>query len=156
MASDDLKRIVAAEVALGARTGELADRFGYTSRGMRKLVHSPEVQQIVAEERQALAEEVDRYRAQLVGMGDRALERIRATLEDPRHPKAVETARWLLDRVAFGRGEAPQIQVNVDAHLNQQVVSLLNEKVPGIARSLEGYSDAPIEQDPRLISPPTR
>ena len=154
MASDDLKRLVATEVALGASTGELAERHGYTSRGMRKLVHSPGVQRLVAEERQALAEQVDRYRADLVGMGDLAVERVRSVLEDPRHPRAVETARWLLDKVAFGRTEVAPSEPALSVTLSNEALAFLNEKLPSLAASLAEEVPVNIEDDPRLFRPP--
>jgi hypothetical protein len=154
MASEDLKRLVAAEVAHGASTSDLAGRFDYTPRGMRKLIASPGVQQLVAEERRALAEQVDRYRAQLVGMGETAIENVRRVLDDPRHPRNAEMSRWLLDKVAFARTEAPQVEVNVDARLSQQAIVFLAERLPGLAASLEGQAPIRIEEDPNFFPAP--
>jgi hypothetical protein len=152
MASEDLKRLVAAEVAHGASTGELAERFDYTARGMRKLIASPAVQHLVAEERQALAEQVDRYRVQLVGMGEKAIENVRRVLDDPRHPRNAETSRWLLDKIAFGRGDASQAEApGPSVNLTQQAIVFLNERLPKLAESLDGYTPVPLEEDPHLI-----
>ena len=51
------------QLALGASTGELAACLDYTPRGMRKLIATEGVQRLVVEERRALAETLDDYRA---------------------------------------------------------------------------------------------
>jgi hypothetical protein len=159
MASEDLKRLVAAEVALGASTGELAERFDYTPRGMRKLVATESVQRLVAVEREALAETLDQYRAQLVDLGAVAIENIRRVVEDPRHPRNAEMSRWLLDRIAFPRAETLEAQVTAPPGPTQEEVRALTEAFETVRRlheQHEQYRLPPIEQDPHLLPARTR
>ena len=54
MASNDLKQAVAREITEGHSISEIARRHGYTYRGMWGLSRTPEVQCLVARERERL------------------------------------------------------------------------------------------------------
>jgi uncharacterized protein YoaH (UPF0181 family) len=54
MASEDLKRLVAREIASGEPIAQVARRHGYTWKGMKKLTESPDVKRLIAGEREAI------------------------------------------------------------------------------------------------------
>jgi tRNA(Phe) wybutosine-synthesizing methylase Tyw3 len=59
MASEDLKHIVAREIASGETIAELARRCGYTGKGMKKLVRTAAMQQPIQGERQRRGPDLD-------------------------------------------------------------------------------------------------
>jgi hypothetical protein len=65
----------------------------------------------------------------MIDLGRKAIENVRRAIEDPRHPRNVETSRWLLDRIAF-RPEAAQVEVRMNV-ISAEVVQQLRE--PSIA-----------------------
>jgi len=99
MATEDLKKIVARETASGERTSDIARRHGYSRRGMAKLLASEEVQRLTEAEREKLDELTEQHRAKLVLCGATALEQIRQVIEDPDHPRCLDTSRWVLDKI---------------------------------------------------------
>jgi len=157
VASDDLKRIVASEVALGASTGELAARFDYTPRGMRKLIATEGVQRLVVEERRALAETLDDYRADLVDIGAMAVENIRRIVGDPRHPKNAELSRWLLDRLAFPRPDSLAVQVDLPPPPTQEQSQAIADALQRLLaiKERDRREMPPIEDSPHLVRPTT-
>jgi hypothetical protein len=56
MATDDLKRLVAREIGHGESIADVARRHGYSWKGMPKLVRSTDVQRLIDQEREKLAE----------------------------------------------------------------------------------------------------
>ena len=61
MASDDLKLLAAREIASGETIAEVARRHRYTWKGMKKLVDTPKVQQLVEAERRRIGELAERW-----------------------------------------------------------------------------------------------
>jgi hypothetical protein len=151
--SADLQRIVASEVALGRATGELAERHGYTKRGMRKLISSPGLQVLIAEERESLAERAEQYRLELLGLGETAIENVRRAIEDPQHPRNVETSRWLLDKVCYPPRHSV-VEVNVEPQPSEAVLRQLAEALDRarVARTPPPGSRIPLLED-HLIEP---
>jgi hypothetical protein len=146
---------VASEVALGRATGELAERHGYTKRGMRKLISPPGVQALIAEERESLAERAEQYRLELLGLGETAVENVRRAIEDPQHPRCVETSRWLLDKVAFPPRNSV-VEVSVDTGPSEAVLRLIAESLDR-ARALRTVPPGvrvPLLEDHLFTSPP--
>lgn len=130
MATDDLKRLVAREIAHGECIADVARRHGYSWKGMHKLVRSPDVQRLIAEEREALEDLAEQYRAQLVMGGATALDNVRRVVEDPDHPRCLDTSRWLLDKVLPRRNDTPTVAIAmqaVDAQVLANVAGMLRE-----------------------------
>ncbi len=100
MASDELKLLVAREIASGESVADVARRHGYSWKGMKGLVERPEVRRLVGQERERLVDLAEAHRARLVVLGGRALDGIRRTIEDRQDPQHSQTCRWLLDKLA--------------------------------------------------------
>ena len=82
MASDDLKLLVAREIASGESVADVARRHKYSWKGMKQLSERPEVRRLVGQERERLHELAEAHRAGLVILGGRALEGIRRAVEN--------------------------------------------------------------------------
>jgi hypothetical protein len=154
MASADLQRLVAHGVASGESTSSLARRFGYTDRGMRKLIASAPVQRLLALERARQEELADEYRARLVLAGAKATETIERVVDDPEHPGNVPTSRWLLDRVCYPRTDPAPVTVQVGGvasippELQVELQRILDEAE---ARRATMAAMVPLEDDPHLL-----
>jgi hypothetical protein len=154
MASQELKRLIAHKLACGERIADLARRHDYTYRGMAKLVKSDDVQALVAQEREALEERLTEYRAQMVLNGRYAVENVRRVVEDPNHPKNLETSRWLLDRMLFPRPDGPQVNVEVWP-TSEATAKQLCAQVERLLQRPEG-EPIDIDNDPHLMKPGKR
>jgi hypothetical protein len=136
MASDHLKAQIAREIAHGERIAEVARRHGYSWKGMQKLVRNPDVEALIAQEREALDEAAERYRAELVLCGDTAIENVRRVVEDPDHPRNLDTSRWLLDKILPSKNQAPSVAIALQtesryAEVAEEIAAglkLVNEK----------------------------
>ncbi len=95
MASEDLKLIVAREIACGETIAEVARRNGYTWKGMKKLVRTAAMQQLIQVERQRLQSLNDQCRARLQQLGPEALDHIAEVLRDSKHPKSLSRNRLM-------------------------------------------------------------
>ena len=99
MASDDLKLLVAREIASGESVADVARRHGYSWKGMKQLSERPEVRRLVGQERERLHELAEAHRAGLVILGGRALDGIARVIADRQNPHHVATCRWLVDKL---------------------------------------------------------
>jgi len=70
---------------------------------MRKLVDTADVQGLIEAERQRLAELSDRCRAQLLQIAPEALDHICAVVRNPKHPKCLDTSRFVVEKVLPAR-----------------------------------------------------
>ena len=99
MASDDLKLLVAREIASGESVADVARRHKYSWKGMKQLSERPDVRRLVGQERERLHELAEAHRARLVVLGGRALDGIKRTVEDRQDPQHAQTCRWVLDKL---------------------------------------------------------
>ena len=135
MATEDLKKHVAREIASGERIADVARRHSYSWKGMAKLVATADVQALIAEQRDALDEAAERYRAQLLLGGETAIENVRRVVEDPDHPRNLDTSRWLLDKVLPAKNQAPTVAVAVQT-LDAQVMGEIAESLSAVRERL--------------------
>jgi hypothetical protein len=142
MASKDLKELVAREIASGETIADAARRHGYTWKGMKKLVETGEMQQLVEAERQQIREAAERCRAQLLQVTPKAVENVAAVLGNPRHPKQLETSRWVIDKVLPGRTTVEaEVSVGPSAR-DAQLQAELDAVFVQISKSLQQLSEA--------------
>ena len=141
MASDDLKLLVAREIASGETVAEVARRHSYTWKGMKKLLDTPGVQQLVEAERQRIGELAERCRVQLLQLAPEALANIAAVLRNARHPKRLETSRFVLEKILPGR---TTVEANVTVNPAGHDAALLEEATVEIAKSLRQLSEAQV------------
>ena len=99
MASNDLKLLVAREIASGESVADVARRHKYSWRGMKQLSERPEVRRLVGQERERLVDLAEAHRAGLVVLGGRALDGIARVIADRQNPHHVATCRWLVDKL---------------------------------------------------------
>ena len=103
MASDDLKHLVARDIATGETIAEVARRHGYTWKGMKKLVRTAPMPELIQVERQRLHTLNDQCRARLLQLGPEALDHIGEVLRDPKHPKRLDAARFVIEKILPNR-----------------------------------------------------
>jgi len=113
MASDDLKHLVAREIASGETIADVARRHGYTWKGMKKLVETAEVQALINAERQSIGELGERCRARLFQLAPEALDNIAEMLRNRKHPKRLETSRFVVEKILPARAML-QAEVHVE------------------------------------------
>jgi hypothetical protein len=131
MATEDLKKIVARQAACGEPTSAIAERFGYSRRGMAKLLQSEEVQRLTDEERQKLDALAEELRGELVLVGRKALQNLREIIEDVTHPQCINVSRWALERI-LPRTDGPAVAIALEApaipaHVAAEIAESLNE-----------------------------
>lgn len=148
MASDDLKHLVAREIASGETVAEVARRHGYTWKGMKKLVDTPEVQALVQAERHCIAELGEQCRAKLLQLGPQALDNIAEVLRNRKHPKCLETSRFVVDKLLPPRTML-EAAVSVGASVRDaESQAMLDEAMIKIANSLQALREANAGRDP--------
>ena len=103
MASEDLKRLVAREIASGESIADLARRHGYSWKGLKQLSERPDVRRLVAAERRKIDDLADQTRAELVLLGPAAIKNVQAVVDDPDHPKSLETSRFVIGKIVPSR-----------------------------------------------------
>lgn len=147
-ATPDLKRRIAVEVAAGATVTELARTHSYSVRGMRELLKRHDVRALTAAERAKLETLLDQHRAQLVLTLGLAIENIQAAIADPRHPRCLETSRWLLDRVMGTKPD--RLEPVVEERLTRAEAEELRLSFDRLSGMLSGQECQPLEESPYL------
>ena len=122
MATEFLKRLVAREIASGESIADLARRHSYSWKGMKQLSERPDVRRLVAAERQKIDDLADQTRAELVLLGPAAIKNVQAVVDDPDHPKSLETSRFVIGKIVPSRSA-------VEAHLTGQQEMLADPRV---------------------------
>src|SRR5262245_57049132 len=142
MASDDLKQLIAREIASGETIAEVARRHRYSWRGMKKLVDKPEMQQLIQAERQRNGELAERCRVRLLQLGPEALDHIAEVLRNPKHPKCLETSRFVVEKILPNRTML-EAEVNVGVAVRDaESQKILDDALLDIARSMKAISEA--------------
>ena len=143
MASEDLKHLIAREIASGDTIAKIARRHGRSWRGIRRLVDTPEMQQLVQVERQRIAELGEECRSRLFQLGPKALENIARVIHNPRHPKNLETSRFVVEKILPARavieGDA---HAGASAPLDAESKAILTQAFVDIAEGLKRFNDA--------------
>jgi len=148
VASQDLKRLIARDLAAGERPVNIARRHGISDRTVRNLRRDPEVLRHLADERGLLEALVERHRAALVLAGKAAAERVCEAVGNPLHPRALETSRWLLDKLICDRKSDQNVNVRhgVDVATMESLVSRLQH-----LRSTLPKEPIDIANDPQIF-----
>src|SRR5262245_48348530 len=142
MASQDLKQLVAREIASGETIAEVARRCGYTWKGMKKLVTTLGMQQLIQAERERNGALAERCRFRLLQLGPEALDHIAEVLRNPKHPKRLETSRFVVEKILPARTML-EAEVNVDVSVRDAATqALLDQTLIDIARSMKKLSEA--------------
>jgi len=142
MASEDLKHLVAREIASGETIAEMARRHAYSWKGIRKLVDTPEMQQLIQAERQRIQTLGDQCRAQLLQLAPDALDRIGAVVRNAKHPKCLETSRFIVEKILPAR---TMVEAEVKVGTTQrdaETQALLDDALINIASSLRQLGEA--------------
>src|SRR5262245_57996539 len=134
--------IVAREIASGETVAEVARRHGYSWRGMKKLVETPQMQQRIRGERQRIQTLGDQCRAQLLQLGPNALDHLGEVLRNPRHPKRLDAARFVVEKLLPNRTML-EADGNVGVSVRDpETQKLLDDTMIKIAESLKALHEA--------------
>ena len=148
MASDDLKHLVAREIASGGTIAEVARAHGYSWKGLKKLVDKPDMQRLIEAERQRIQTLGDQCRAQLLQLGPTALDNIAEVLRDPRHPKRLEISRFVVEKILPTRTMV-EAELNVASARDPESQSEMNHLLVQMAQHLQALREADAdERDP--------
>jgi len=148
MASSDLKHLVAREIASGETIAEVARRHGYSWKGMKKLVDTPEMQALVQGERQHIAQLGERCRVRLLQLGPIALDNIAEVLRNRRHPKRIETSRFVVEKILPTRTMVEaELSVGVSAP-DPEGDAMIRDALIKIADSLQAIREANAGREP--------
>jgi len=141
MASEDLKHLIAREIASGDTIARIARRHGRSWKGIRRLVDTPEMQQRIQAERQRVAELGEECRARLFQLGPKALENIARVVGNPRHPKCLETSRFVVEKILPARAMV-EVEGNVgaSASLDAESKAVLAQAFIDISKSLKEFN----------------
>jgi len=154
MASDDLKHLVAREIASGETIADVARRHGYTWKGMKKLVETAEVRALINAERHSIGELGERCRARLFQLAPEALDNIAEVLRNRKHPKRLETSRFVIEKILPARAML-QAEVSIDGSVRDpETQALLDNALIQIANSLQQLKEANANRQPlsRVLS----
>jgi hypothetical protein len=149
LATAELKRLVAWELAAGHSISELAERHSYTPRGMSKLCRSPEVQKLVEEEQARVMAAGERTLFKFMLHADALAQGMVDDALNASSPRQMEARKYILDRIVPTRS-TQQAGVNLNLQITREVVRELGEAMKGLKdrplRSLD------IESTPHLIA----
>ncbi len=158
MASEDLKRLVAREIASGESIADVARRHRYSWKGMKKLAETPEVRRLVAAEREQINELAEQSRAELVLLSPVALKNVRAAVESAKHPKNLEMSRFVLEKILPSRTTVEaDVKLNDPFLRNPQLQAEIRQITAGAAEFLRSLGDLPQAlaepgQDPHVLT----
>jgi hypothetical protein len=145
MASEDLKRLVAREIASGERIAEIARRHGYTWKGMKKLVESPDVRRLIAGERQAIDQLTQQHRTEMILAGTQAVENIRKVVENPNHPRCLDMSRFVVEKILPSRHS---VEADVNAPIDVRAQAEMHEVMINMIKRFGELQEVLATQDP--------
>jgi hypothetical protein len=135
VASEDLKRIVATQVASGHAIGEIAQHHGYTYKGMWKLANTAEVQAMVQEHRQHLQEVYTRTWFRFAEHGEALAGGMLEDAFNANHPKQFEARKYCLDQLSPAKNT-----VTHDGRIDVRV-DVAAEVLLGLQKSIDKISE---------------
>ena len=66
--------------------------------------------------------------------GDTAIENVRRVVEDPDHPRNLDTSRWLLDKILPSKNQAPSVAIALQTE--SRYAEVAEEISPPVAKEL--------------------
>src|SRR5262249_3876030 len=121
---------------------------------MKKLVETAEVQALINAERQSIGELGERCRARPFQLAPEALDNIAEVLRNRKHPKRLETSRFVVEKILPARAML-QAEVHVEGSVRDaETQSMLDNALIQIANSLQQLKEANANRQPlsRVLS----
>lgn len=97
MATDQLKRLIAQEVAIGMKQVDIARLHQYTPSGIRKLLQTPDMMQLCKDEKDLLRARRVRSALYLADNLDTAAQNVVAISGDPDHKDCFKACSYILE-----------------------------------------------------------
>jgi hypothetical protein len=132
LANDRLKALVAQQAAAGQSTMELARLHNYTYEGMRNLLGTPEMVEMVRQERETFAAAGVRAMFRFLMHADALVDAQIADALDRNNPNHYKARTWILERVAPAPRERAERELNVNLAISQEVAVGLTSALEGI------------------------
>jgi anion-transporting ArsA/GET3 family ATPase len=132
MASERLKALIAQQAAAGHSTIELARQHEYTYEGMRKLLATEEMSELVAQEREQFAAAGTRAMFRFLMHADALVDAQLADALDRNNSNHYRARTWILERIAPTPKEQAGRELNVNLAINQEVAVGLTSALEGI------------------------
>jgi hypothetical protein len=132
MASERLKALVAQQAATGVSTAELARTHEYSYEGMRRLLATEEMQELVRQEQEQFAAAGTRAMFRYLMHADALVEAQIADALDRNNPNHYRARTYILDRITPNPKEQGGRELNVNLAINQEVAVGLTSALEGI------------------------
>jgi hypothetical protein len=137
VASERLKALVAQQAATGQSTAELARAHEYSYEGMRRLLATDEMVELVRQEREQFAAAGTRAMFRFLMHADQLVDAQIADALDRNNPNHYRARVWILERVAPAARENSGRELNVNLAINQEVAVGLTNALEGIREVTE-------------------
>lgn len=147
MANQQLKQLIAGELAAGHSVVEIAERHGYSPRGMARLCRTKEVQGLVEAEQARLLQASDRIMFRFLLHADALAQGMVEDATNPSSPRQMDARKYILDRILPSRSTS-QGGVNVNLAITKELVKDLSEAMGSLGQ--RGYRAYTIEASPHL------
>ena len=134
MATDDLKQTVAIQAASGHAMAEMAKHHGYTYKGMWKLVNTPEVQALIAEQRTHMQQVYTRTWFRYAEHGEALAAGMLEDAFNPQSGKQFEARKYCLDQLSPAKNSMTHSgSIDINLGINAEVLLGLKESIDKIS-----------------------
>jgi hypothetical protein len=150
MASAELKKLLAIQIASGHSVAELAKLHNYSYNGMHRLAHSDEVKALVAEHQRYLMEVASRIYFRFAQHGEALADGMLGDAMNDTHPRQIDARRWILDKLIAPR-QGGSSDVNVNFNIQAEVLGDLAQALNRI-REVKGTHTVNAVSSPHLVN----
>lgn len=149
MASQELKKLLAIQIASGHSVAELAKLHNYSYNGMHRLAHSDEVKNLVSEHQRYLMEVSSRIYFRFAQHGESLADGMLSDAMNDQHPRQIDARRWILDKLIAPRTSGSS-DVNVNFNIQSEVLGDLARTFDRI-REVRGSHTVSAISSPHLV-----
>lgn len=147
MATQHAKEAIAREIAMGISPAQVARIHSYTQPGLRRLIHTPEMEALIAEQKELLSLKGQQLIAKAWLAADQALDNIIKIANSPEDRKHYDACTYLIEKVWPTKTvQESSVQVSLSADLTARLVDSIEE----MKRVASVRPTTPIESDLHL------
>lgn len=145
MATEQLKKLVAQEIALGLKRTDIARLHGYTPNGLYKLIQTPEMKDLIKDQESLLAARQLRSRIYFADYVDNASKNIIAIAGDTDHKDSYKANQFIAEQFTEQKKEIDtRVEVNITGDIMHSVKQSFEKMASGfvakqISHSIEDH-----------------
>ena len=143
MATDQLKRLIAQEVAIGMKQVDIARLHQYTPSGIRKLLQTPEMMELCRDEKDLLRARRVRSRLYMADHLDGAAQNVVAISGDPDHKDCFKACSYILEM--FEDKTKREVDGRVEVNVVGDVLGTFRHTMEKLGAVVEGKTVPAIE-----------